>query len=229
MKLLHSVQHRTGFETLEDKKLYAADLMGAAAADLPDTPVIAGFDPGDFVAELSFGDSSSVQMNLGDTAVEFSSRVFVVSDMAFENLSGQEGEPVIETDLPNDWLSQVRPAAGIAVAGLARSPTGIVDKDTAHIPMVLVKLIQPTDVCIKNAEYHAERVIDSNDCPTYQSGANVDGVHVDCMSRRGPEGVMVVYFSVQAENLEALKVDLQYQNCQFEVLNIDSSHTELDE
>ena len=44
MRPLQSVQRRTGFETLEAKKLFAADLMGGAAIDLPDTDVVAGFE-----------------------------------------------------------------------------------------------------------------------------------------------------------------------------------------
>ena len=66
MRPLQSVQRRTGFETLEAKKLFAADLVGGAAIDLPDTAVVAGFDPGDLVAELDPGDLYSVEMNPGD-------------------------------------------------------------------------------------------------------------------------------------------------------------------
>ena len=47
MRPLQSVQRRMGFETLEAKTLFAADLMGGAAIDLPDTAVVAGFEHGD--------------------------------------------------------------------------------------------------------------------------------------------------------------------------------------
>ena len=59
-------KRRAQFEVLEAKQLFAADLVGGVAADLPDTPVVAGFDPGDLVAELDPGSLSSVQMNPGD-------------------------------------------------------------------------------------------------------------------------------------------------------------------
>jgi len=60
------------FEALEAKQLFAADLVGGAAADLPDTSVVAGFDPGDLVAEIDPGSLSSVQINSGDAVVEIS-------------------------------------------------------------------------------------------------------------------------------------------------------------
>ena len=44
------------FEALEAKQLFAADLVGGAVADLPDTAVVAEIHPGDL---------SSVQMNPG--------------------------------------------------------------------------------------------------------------------------------------------------------------------
>jgi len=65
-------KRRGQFKVLEAKQLFAADLMGGAAADLPDTPVVAGFDPGDLVAELSPGGLVSVQMNPGDAATAVS-------------------------------------------------------------------------------------------------------------------------------------------------------------
>ena len=57
MRPLQSVQRRTGFETLEAKKLFAADLMGSAAIDLPDTTIVAGFEHSD-VAETIDGMSA---------------------------------------------------------------------------------------------------------------------------------------------------------------------------
>ena len=99
MKSLQTVQRQTGFETLEAKKLFAADLMGTAAADLPDTPVVAGFDPGDLVAEFDPGDLVSVEMNPGDAATGGFSHA--------ENLSGQEVESVVTAVTPNSGISQV--------------------------------------------------------------------------------------------------------------------------
>ncbi len=55
-------KRRGQFKVLEAKQL----------ADLPDTPVVAGFDPGDLVAELSPGGLVSVQMNPGDAATAVS-------------------------------------------------------------------------------------------------------------------------------------------------------------
>ena len=40
-------KRRGHFEALEAKQLFAADLVGGVAADLPDTAIVAGFDPGD--------------------------------------------------------------------------------------------------------------------------------------------------------------------------------------
>ena len=66
MSLSKYTKRRGQFEVLEAKQLFAADLMGGAATDLPDTPVVAGFDPGDLVAEFDPGDLYSVEMNPGD-------------------------------------------------------------------------------------------------------------------------------------------------------------------
>ncbi|MBI85079.1 MAG: hypothetical protein CMJ81_17940 [Planctomycetaceae bacterium] len=41
MRSLQSVQRRTGFETLEAKKLFAADFLGAASVDLTDVAIVA--------------------------------------------------------------------------------------------------------------------------------------------------------------------------------------------
>ena len=66
MSLSKYSKRRGQFEALEAKQLFAADLVGGAAADLADTAVVAGFDHGDLVAEFSPGDLSSVEMNPGD-------------------------------------------------------------------------------------------------------------------------------------------------------------------
>jgi len=74
-------KRRSQFAVLEAKQLFAADLVGGVAADLPDTPVVAGFDPRDLVAEINtkgFDDLSVTDINIG------------FSDVA--NLGGQEGE-----------------------------------------------------------------------------------------------------------------------------------------
>ena len=102
MSLSKYSKRRGQFEALEAKQLFAADLVGGAAADLPDTPVVAGFDPGDLVAELSPGDLASVQMNPGDLVAEIDTKGFAdlsVTDTTVgfsyaANLGGQEGESV---------------------------------------------------------------------------------------------------------------------------------------
>ena len=66
MRPLQSVHRRTGFETLEAKTLFAADLMGGAAIDLPDTTIVDGF-----------GSLSPASIGLVN-----------------ENLGGQEGEDI---------------------------------------------------------------------------------------------------------------------------------------
>ena len=66
MRPLHSVQRRTGFETLEAKKLFAADLMGGAAIDLPDTAIVDGVVSHSPVAgSLSPASIGWVNANLG--------------------------------------------------------------------------------------------------------------------------------------------------------------------
>ena len=104
MSPLQSVQRRTGFETLEAKKLFAADLMAGAAAPMVDD-VVAEFSPGDLTSvQVDPGDLASVQMSPADAAVEFSARVFDgTGGFSYaENLGGQEGEPVI--DLVSDMV-----------------------------------------------------------------------------------------------------------------------------
>ena len=66
MRPLQSVQRRTGFETLEAKKLFAADLMGGAAIDLPDTAIVDGVVSQSPVAgSLSPASIGWVNANLG--------------------------------------------------------------------------------------------------------------------------------------------------------------------
>ena len=114
MSPLQSVQRRTGFETLEAKKLFAADLMAGAAAPMVDD-VVADFSPGDLTSvqvdpgdltsvqvdpgeltsvQVDPGELASVQMSPADAAVEFSARVFDGTGgfSYFGNLGGQEGE-----------------------------------------------------------------------------------------------------------------------------------------
>ena len=73
MRPLQSVQRRTGFETLEAKKLFAADLMGGAAIDLPDTAIVDGF----CTVSPATGSLSPASIGLVNA-----------------NLGGQEGEDV---------------------------------------------------------------------------------------------------------------------------------------
>ena len=92
MSLSKYSKRRGQFEALEAKQLFAADLVGGAAADLPDTPVVAGFDHGDLVTEINPGDLSSVEMNPGATEELFGGFNFLKN----ANLGGQEGEPVTD-------------------------------------------------------------------------------------------------------------------------------------
>ena len=91
MSLSKYSKRRGQFEALEAKQLFAADLVGGAAADLPDTPVVAGFDHGDLVAELDPGDLYSVETH-STTEELFGSVNFLKN----ANLGGQEGEPVTD-------------------------------------------------------------------------------------------------------------------------------------
>ena len=95
MSLSKYSKRRGQFEALEAKQLFAADLVGGAAADLPDTPVVAGFDHGDLVAEFDPGDLYSVEMNPGATEGLFGGFNFLKN----ANLGGQEGEPLMNTNL----------------------------------------------------------------------------------------------------------------------------------
>ena len=97
MRLSKYSKCRGQFEALEAKQLFAADLVGGAAADLADTAVVAGYDPGDntdidLVAE-------NVRTNLGGLKTNQESVAAAGIDqsgLAFESLGGQEGEPVNE-------------------------------------------------------------------------------------------------------------------------------------
>ena len=92
MRPLQSVQRRTGFETLEAKTLFAADLTGGAAIDLPDTASVTGFEHGDvrfpYILGYREGGENTI---VGDS--------LMIGD---HNLCGQEGEPVI--DLVSDMV-----------------------------------------------------------------------------------------------------------------------------
>jgi len=90
MSLSKYSKRRGQFEALEAKQLFAADLVGGAAADLPDTAVVAEFDHSDLVAEFDPGDLSSVEMNPGATEELFGGFNFLNN----ANLGGQEGEPL---------------------------------------------------------------------------------------------------------------------------------------
>ena len=76
MRSLHSVQRRTGFETLEAKKLFAADFIGATAVDLTDAAI---------ASETShdWENPSNGQTCLWNTV-----------------LGGQEGEPINKESAP---------------------------------------------------------------------------------------------------------------------------------
>ena len=115
-------KRRGQFEVLEAKQLFAADLMGGAAADLPDTPVVAGFEPGDLVAEIDPGDLVSVEMNPGDglmvtlpyVGLRQQADTALVSEIQSDRdggpscLGGQEGEPVMDPDdCPNLMLNGI--------------------------------------------------------------------------------------------------------------------------
>ena len=106
MRPLHSVQRRTGFETLEAKKLFAADLVGGAAIDFSDTAVVEGFEHGDvrfpYILGYQEGGENSIvgdSLMIGDHNLdgqEGEPVIDLVSDLGFENLGGQEGGPVID-------------------------------------------------------------------------------------------------------------------------------------
>ena len=73
MRPLHSVQQRTGFETLEDKKLFTADLMGGAADPTEVSSAFIGTDgfsfDGDqdaFVESLGGQEREDFNMDLSD-------------------------------------------------------------------------------------------------------------------------------------------------------------------
>ena len=80
MRPLQSVQRRTGFETLEAKKLFAADLTGGAAIDLPDTAIVDGF--GSIAPSTGLLSPASI-------------------GLVNANLGGQEGEDFLNTDADN--------------------------------------------------------------------------------------------------------------------------------
>jgi hypothetical protein len=87
MRPLQSVQRRTGFETLKAKKLFAADLTGGAAIDLPDTASVTGFEHGDVRFPYVLGYREG-----GENAVVGDS--LMIGD---HNLGGQEGEDFHES------------------------------------------------------------------------------------------------------------------------------------
>lgn len=89
MSYFKSVKRRTGFETLEAKKLFAADLMGSADAST-DTGLVADFDPGDLVDEISLIERWENPSN-GQACINESSNASNIVDQAFSSpLSGQD-------------------------------------------------------------------------------------------------------------------------------------------
>ena len=92
MRPLQSVQRRTRFETLEAKKLFAADLMGGAAIDLPDTAIVDGF----CTVSPATGSLSPASIGLVNA-----------------NLGGQEGEPLIEE---SDLAASIAPDGCVDLA-----------------------------------------------------------------------------------------------------------------
>ena len=89
MSYFKSVKRRTGFETLEAKKLFAADLMGSAEASMV-IGLVADFDPGDLVDEIGLIERWENPSN-GQTCINESSNASNIVDQAFSSpLSGQD-------------------------------------------------------------------------------------------------------------------------------------------
>jgi hypothetical protein len=102
MSLSKYSKRRGQFEALEAKQLFAADLVGGAAADLADTAVVAEYDPGDntdidLVPE-------NVRTNLGGIKTNQESVSHGCRGgfnfLENANLGGQEGEPITEESAP---------------------------------------------------------------------------------------------------------------------------------
>ena len=145
MSLSKYSKRRGQFEALEAKQLFAADLVGGAAADLPDTPVVAGFDHGDLVAQIDPGDLSSVEMNPAATEELFGGYNFLKN----ANLGGQEGEPLMNTNL-GDHL--------------------VVDGEGLYQRNELELAPRPGAVAFRASVHHiggqeGEPVVDPSDCP----------------------------------------------------------------
>ena len=117
MSLSKYSKRRGQFEALEAKQLFAADLVGGAAADLPDTVVVAeNISEDDFVIN-----PLNVRTNLGGQEGEplmntnLSDHLIVNGETLYQrneldlapNLGGQEGEPLVDTDSSSLWLSQL--------------------------------------------------------------------------------------------------------------------------
>jgi len=98
MSLSKYSKRRGQFEALEAKQLFAADLVGGAAADLADTAVVAeNISEDDFVII-----PLNVRTNLGGIKTNQESVVAAgtnQSGSAFDRLGGQEGEPLMNTNL----------------------------------------------------------------------------------------------------------------------------------
>jgi hypothetical protein len=82
MSLSKYSKRRGQFEALEAKQLFAADLVGGAAADLPDTAVVAEID------------SSHTELVRAD----------IMDPDNCPNLGGQEGEPLMNTNLSDHLI-----------------------------------------------------------------------------------------------------------------------------
>ena len=95
MRPLQSVQRRTRFETLEAKKLFAADLMGGAAIDLPDTAIVDGF----CTVSPATGSLSPASIGLVNA-----------------NLGGQEGEDIADSAFASG-VDSILQQSGIGLAG----------------------------------------------------------------------------------------------------------------
>jgi len=105
MSLSKYSKRRGQFEALEAKQLFAADLVGGAAADLPDTVVVAGnISEDDFVinplnVRTNLGGQEGeplMNTNLGDHLVVDGEGLYQRNELELaSSLGGQEGEPVV--------------------------------------------------------------------------------------------------------------------------------------
>ena len=105
MSLSKYSKRRGQFEALEAKQLFAADLVGGAAADLPDTAVVAENVQTNIGGIGAGGDRVAENARIIMGGIKTSEESFVrCAPPDLPQLGGQEGEPLMNTNLSDHLI-----------------------------------------------------------------------------------------------------------------------------